>query len=274
MNFNSLEKCSITEITSLFNRAFADYFVKIELTPELLTEKIISEGIQLDKSLGIFDGNRVVGFILHALRNSVAYNAGTGVIPEYRGQNATAKMYNYILPKLKTVKVSELVLEVMAENTQAIKSYEKVGFKKVIDLLGFQGKVNNFSEKYDLQVSPIDNSELNTFETYRDWQPTWQHSTATIQKSSLYKSFGAFKNGELLGYLCANQQSGRVAQFVVKPQFRKQGVATSLFQNFAKKIDGDISVINVDGNAKDTHAFLKKVGLKHTFTQYKMSLEL
>lgn len=34
MQFNSLEKLSIIELTDLFNRSFADYFVKIEITPE------------------------------------------------------------------------------------------------------------------------------------------------------------------------------------------------------------------------------------------------
>lgn len=40
MRFKTLENLSIETLTNLFNDAFADYFVKIELTPEILNEKI------------------------------------------------------------------------------------------------------------------------------------------------------------------------------------------------------------------------------------------
>ena len=105
MEISSLKNLSILELTTLFNLAFADYFVKINLTPEILQEKIYSENVKLNKSVGIFSGNKPVGFILHAVRTineqKIAYNAGTGVVPEFRGEKSTIKMYKHILPILK-----------------------------------------------------------------------------------------------------------------------------------------------------------------------------
>lgn len=274
MHFNTLENLSVIELTSLFNEAFADYFVKINLTPDILQEKINSEEIILNKSVGLFTNNQAVGFIFHALRNGVAYNAGTGVIPQFRGNNATVKMYDFILPQLKNAGLTKIVLEVIDENIQAIKSYEKVGFTKERNLPGFKGKLLNSEGNNSIKIVEIENNRLNELQSFWNWEPSWQHSTATIQKSTTFKTYGAFFEQKLVAYLTANPYSGRVAQFAVNPLFRKQRIATTLFQYLAKIFTRDISVINVDGNNTETHLFLEKIGLQHFLTQYKMILNL
>lgn len=274
MQFNTLEELSIPEITNLFNDAFADYFVKIELTPDFMQGKINSEAIQLDKSVGIFTEGKPVAFILHAERNNVVYNAGTGVLPEFRGQHATIKMYNYILPKLKKEGVSKIVLEVIDENVQAIKSYEKVGFNKDRNLPGFKGRPLNLTGNTSIKIAKIENVDFKLLQSFWEWEPTWQHSIATLKKLADYKIYGAFFNEELVAYLYANASMGRVAQFAVKPEFRKQGIGTTLFQHFSEVYSDEISVFNTDGNYPGTHSFLQKLGLKHILTQHKMILNL
>ncbi len=274
MHLNTLEKLSTAEITKLFNDAFADYFIKVELSSDFMQEKIDSEAIQLDKSVGVFVEGKPVAFILHALRKNVAYNAGTGVIPEFRGQHATVKMYNYILPILKSNGVSEVRLEVIDENTQAIKSYEKVGFIKERELPCFKGKLLELKRNSSVQISNIESTDLTTLQSFWEWQPSWQQSTATLAKLADYQLIGAFLNDELVGYIYANVKLGRVAQFAVKPEFRKQGIGTSLFQYFAQLCTCEIGVFNTDGNHPETGIFLQKLGLKPILSQIKMKLNL
>ena len=274
MHFNTLEKLSTAEITQLFNEAFADYFIKVELSSDFMQEKIDSEAIQLDKSVGVFVGGKPVAFILHALRNTVAYNAGTGVIPTFRGKHTTVKMYNYILPILKSNGVSEVRLEVIDENIQAIKSYEKVGFIKERELPCFKGKLLELKRNSSVQISNIESTDLTTLQSFWEWQPTWQQSTATLAKLADYQLIGAFLNDELVGYIYANVKLGRVAQFAVKPEFRKQGIGTSLFQYFAQRCTCEIGVFNTDGNHPETGIFLQKLGLKPILSQIKMKLNL
>lgn len=274
MHFNTLEKLSTTEIANLFNHAFADYFIKVELTTEFMQAKIDSEDIQLDKSVGIFVDGKPVAFILHAIRNDIAYNAGTGVIPAYRGQHATVKMYHYILPKLKSNGISKVLLEVIEENIQAIKSYEKVGFIKDHKLPCFKGKLLDIKGNTSVLISEVENFDLNPLQSFWEWQPTWQQSTATLASLPDYRLFGAFLNHKMLGYIYANVKLGRVAQFAVKRECRKQGIGTSLFQYFAEQCTCEIGVFNTDGNHVGTHIFLQKLGLKRIISQYKMTLNL
>lgn len=274
MQYKTLENLTTAKITQLFNQAFADYFVKIELSPDFMQKKIDSEGIQLNKSAGIFYNGKPVGFILHAVRNNVAYNAGTGVLPAFRGQHATIKMYEFILPKLKSAGISEIVLEVIAENTQAIKSYKKVGFVKNHDLPGFKGKPTFYEINTNLKIVEIEKVNFDLLQSFWEWEPTWQHSTETLKNLPDYKIYGAFLNDKLVGYLYANSAMGRVAQFAVKPDFRNQKIGTTLFQHFAGIYTDEISVFNTDGDHLGTHLFLQKLGLENILTQHKMTLKL
>lgn len=278
MLFTTLEDFTLSELCDLFNSAFADYFVTIKLTPGQLHEKIVSEDIKLDKSVGIVRKNQLVGFIFHAIRNIdgklVAYNAGTGVIPEFRGKNATEKMYRFILPELIKMNVSEVLLEVMEQNIPAIKSYRKVGFEKIVELTCYKGKIVPLEYRADISIKEINKENLDNMQEFWTWYPTWQHATETIKKSDVYKVLCAFVDDKPVAYLAANPQSGRVAQFAVNSAYRKQGIGKALFTYFSNSSDAEISIINVDGNCMETNSFLLKMGFTHFLTQHKMCLKL
>jgi len=278
MNFRTLEQLSVEQLTELFNVSFAEYFVKVNLTPEILTEKIVSEDVDLKFSMGIFEDEKPVGFMLHAIREiggkKVAYNAGTGVIKEFRGQNATVKMYGKLIPLLKERGVSEVFLEVIAQNVAAIRSYEKAGFQIVADLACFNGAVKEPALKAGVEVKELEKLEFSEVQKFFDWQPTWQHTNATIGKMENLKTFGAFIQDELVGFLIGQPARVRVYQFAVAHEFRRKGIGTALFYAFAKAMKSEISIINIDDPSGHSQLFLQQIGLKPFLSQYKMKFLL
>ena len=278
MNFDTLNKLSLEELTALFNEAFAEYFVKIELTPGILGEKIASEDICLELSVGMFDNGKPVGFMLHGIREragkKIAYNAGTGVIKAYRGQNATVKMYEHQIPILKENGVSEIELEVIGENIQAIKSYEKAGFKKTADLDCFKGNPIKVETEIPVTIKEICSPDLVAFQKLWNWQPTWQNATETLQKLASFKTFGAFVNDEFAGYISGNVQRARVFQFAVAPVFRNKKIGNALFSYFTYTSGAAINVNNIDDLTQQTQTFLKKIGLEYVLSQHKMNLKI
>ena len=278
MQFNTLEKVNIQQLTTLFNKAFADYMVNIVLTPELLQEKISSENIVPEFSVGIFSCGEPVGFILHAIRKTkntlIAYNAGTGVISEYRGQKATAQMYSYILPRLKKAGIKTIELEVIDKNVPAISSYINAGFKKIATLECLKGTLKSTRLNKHVLIKETDIAIVSEFVPFWEWQPTWQHSVETVQKSNSFKTYGAFKNNKPVAYAIYNSKTGRVAQFCVRPDYRRMGIGKGLLQ-FLLLINGNVetlSFINVDSGATSTLAFLQACGMNTFLVQHKMEM--
>lgn len=91
MDFKTLENISDTIILEAFNAAFSDYFIPLFFDWNSLQLKLYSESIDRNVSVGCFDGDKLVGFMLHGM-NAVdgiktVYNAGTGVLAEARAHN-------------------------------------------------------------------------------------------------------------------------------------------------------------------------------------------
>ena len=277
MQFQTLENQSIKELCNLFNAAFADYLVKIEMTPEKLQDKFDSEEVSLEHSVGLFSEGKPVGFIFHALRDTasgkIAYNAGTGVIPKFRGKNATVQLYEFIRPKLVKSGVKEVVLEVIDKNTPAIKSYKKVGFTTLYELECFQG-YPSISKPGDYLIREESTGKFVPPEHYWDWQPTWQNTTQTVVQSGHYKTWSIYRDNTQIAYLTGNPDSGKIAQFAFEPAYRWKGLGTSLFCHFAGLASNTPMVINVADQSGQTQDFLKAIGMAPFLRQYKMKLIL
>ena len=281
MTISSLENVSLDEIVSVFNRAFADYIVRVKLNKTTLEQRIITENISLAHSVGTFSKGRLVGFILHAYddlnEERVFYNSGTGVLPEHRGQGITEKMYEYSIPKLKKEGARKCYLEVIDTNNKAIHVYFKVGFQILRDLACFKGVV------YFSPIANIDGIEIRLlqepdwflFPTFWNNRPTWQNAMPAIRRApGLYQSVGLFDGNKLIGYGMINTKTGRVPQFGVHPSFRRRGLGKMLFSYLCRMGNSHLSVINVDKSDQPTSLFLQDIGMDVFTGQYEMMLEL
>lgn len=70
-----------------------------------------------------------------------AYLGFMYVVPEYRGKGVNGKIVQYLIDWAKENKLSEIVLEVYAENQSALKAYKKSGFQP--DLLKMRLNTND-----------------------------------------------------------------------------------------------------------------------------------
>src|SRR6478735_7672377 len=102
MEFRTLENTSLAEITAFFNAAFADYFVPINATVEAMQNRWRSSRVDFNLSVGAFEAGKLVAFIFTGVDDwqgrKTAYNAGTGVIPEFRGRKLVSELYDFAIP--------------------------------------------------------------------------------------------------------------------------------------------------------------------------------
>lgn len=279
LQFKNLENISLEVLLGTFNESFSDYFVRLQLTKEQLERKLVSDSIDLSLSAGVFESERLIGFILHGIAlvngEKAAYNAGTGVIPSKRGQQLTKLIYRFILPSLEAAGVKNCYLEVLEQNIQAIKSYESTGYKIHRTLICFKGIPQIQEDSKSYPVLALKEMDWDTWASFWDWQPTWQNATTALKNiGSGNNSIGIHLDEKLVAYASYNPQNNRISQFAVAKDYRKQGLGSALFQHIYNENKAELSLVNVDAAAADTLSFLKSIGLTAFVNQYEMKKEM
>jgi ribosomal protein S18 acetylase RimI-like enzyme len=279
IQFQTLEKSSTEEILEVFNSSFSDYIVPLQLTIPQLKGKITNDSVRMELSVGAFEAGKLVGFILHGYDKingkTVVYNAGTGIIPEKRGNGLTAQLYEYILPFLKAENTDIVRLEVLTENIPALKTYEKTGFKVVRNLDCYKTSFKIEGQDKDYDIRELKSFDWQNMRLFWDWEPSWQNSITAVENlKETNHSVGIFDEEQLFGYLIYNPAAKRVQQFAVKKEFRRKGLAGQLFGYIASNFGNEIALINIDGNSKETAAFLESLGFEKFISQYEMELKL
>lgn len=280
MEFRSLAELPITELLSVFNQSFSDYIVPFHLTLEQLKSKTKTEKIDMALSVGVFQSDHLVGFILHAEKiedgKRIIYNAGTGIIPEFRGQGLVRKMYDFILPVLQDRKANALMLEVIEGNQPAIRAYKNLGFTISRKLLCFKGNIEPSKKHTDILVRGLDRFQWEIFTSFWDIEPSWQSSIMVLEQMGENSIIlGAYQENKLVGYVVYNPVAGKVYQIAVHKNDRKKGIGTQLFNVIGQMSEGKtISINNVDDSSESTSAFLNAIGLRNWVSQFEMSCKI
>ena len=275
MTFKTLQNIPISTLAATFNHAFSDYLVPFHPTEAQLKNKLVSDGVRLELSAGAFENERLIGFILHGYDvvdgQRVLYNAGTGVIPEKRGQKITARLFEFILPTLQAEGVKSVQLEVIHGNHPALKTYQSIGFKVVRELDCYKGAVA-VKSPYHFHLRGLLAYDWGVLRSFWNWQPSWQNSMRAVENvKNTNVSIGAYDGERLIGYLLYNPVTNRIQQFAVDPAYRRRGVGRQLFEHVAQLADQELVLINVDRNAKETSAFLLSLGLETYVGQHEMA---
>ncbi|MBS1771566.1 MAG: GNAT family N-acetyltransferase [Bacteroidetes bacterium] len=276
MEFHRLHHTTIPELTDAFNKAFENYEVSMQLTPEMMQDKLKAERIDLEKSIGAYDDG-LVGFILFGYDDvngkKVMWDGGTGVIASHRGQKLTERMFEQALPIAAQNDVQQMLLEVLVNNTVAEKIYEKLGFKIVRKLHCYKGIPTDTTLHH--HVEDITGCDIDALTEHHDWTPTWQHMNSGVRNSgNAIKSIGIKTNGSIVAYTHYNTVKNRILQLAVDRGHRRKKMGATLINHIYANSTRPIMAINIDANDEVMNSFLKSIGLQHFISQYEMSMDI
>lgn len=270
-----------------FQDAFSDYSVDMDYMDEdMLYNRWIKNHVQYRASVGVWEFNQLVGFTM--ISTDVwqgvpsAFDAATGIIDRYRGQSIAGEMIDFIKPKLQKVGIQNLWLEVLQNNEAGVKAYQKSGFKIIRNFNCYSLTLANYQTpatlNNTLEIKEIGVNDIKTCRTWFDWHPSWENSTAAVQRIPDQKVIlGGFLNNELVGYVVFYPTFHQIMQIVVVPFQRQEKIASTLLQHLASKTAQGIEKIhyvNVDESDNKTHDLLAKAGFEVVAKQYEMALSL
>jgi len=278
------------QIHQTFQEAFADYYVDTSgMTEKVLRNRAIKNSVDFDSTVGAFDGDRMVAVTIVGIDDwkgkLSAYDIGTGVVPGYRGKGIARRMFDFIVPKLKTRGVNTFVLEVIQENKPAIKAYRAVGFEVTREFDCFRWNLGNVRvdsrPTVPLEIREVERDRLSEFEEHLDWQPSWENNFSSIRRiPDEVTAYGAFTGDQFarcVGLLVYYPLINWITTLVVKRDIRNNGVATALLAHFADRIRGDVSSVklaNVDHSDNASLYLLEKTGFEPHVHQFEMECTL
>ncbi len=273
MDVKHLENIDFGVIMKCFLTAFENYYVQMPTDYNFYETRWKAAGVRYDLSYGIFDGNELVGFIIHAIDKRqgslTAYNSGTGVIPEYRGQRIVKTIYDHAIPELVKNGITKCQLEVITENEKAIKSYKGIGFKVRKHYKCYKGTLST-ERRNDFTLKNISylNMNWNMFPNQEFY--SWDNQKESLAKGS-FDYYQVYVEDELQSYFVMNSKSGYVAQFeVLEDTPRQWNILFSAIQSINK----EVRINNIDARLTNKIESVEIVGLESSVDQYEMELFL
>jgi len=92
-------------------------------------------------------------------------------------------MYSFILPHLAKKGIDKILLEVIIENIQAIKSYERTGFKAKRELVCFEGELGLLNTgNSHVEIKELQEYNWELMEAFWDVYPTWPNSKIVLNE--------------------------------------------------------------------------------------------
>jgi len=124
----------VESLVELFNDAYSDYYVDVQVNPVRLRGLIEREDIKVDNSFVAYEGQLPVGVVFLGVRGRRGYICGMGVRTNRQRRGIGQLLMRRALAESRRLGLSCVQLEVVAANRRAIALYSKLGFVPVRDL--------------------------------------------------------------------------------------------------------------------------------------------
>jgi ribosomal protein S18 acetylase RimI-like enzyme len=269
-----LNKEDFKKLYDTFCHAFSNYKVPFSLTEEEFDLRIHKKlNIDYDLSGGTFDGDEMIGFILHTSNIyqgiPTAFNGGTGVIPGFRNQKTGEELYDFLIPKIISKSIARILLEVIDTNEQAIRLYEKIGFAFRRLFLCYKLEDSSYFSSVDDETELGSREDI--IEEFTDFEPSFVDSKNQLLEGN-ETVLVVKKSGATIGYLAFQPLLGRIAQIAVSRLHRNQGIAKTLIKGALNRSDKKLTVMNVPEDEDGFHRLLTTCGFENQVNQFEMEL--
>jgi len=277
MKITSLAATPMQYIVACFNEAFADYVIPVKVDQAYLRNRWIAARVDYDLSFGVFEEDRLVGFVIHGIDrwhgSCTAFNAATGIIPEYRGNHLVGTIYEKARTQMEKAGVTRLMLEVIVSNSRAVRVYEHAGFTVTRKLHCFSGAVAGIpGAKHGIAITEADRPDWNAYSRLLPAAPSWENSREAVgMASSSFRFLEVRDDKALRAFAVVHPGNDQIFQCGWSSGAEQE--LTALLMSFGLS-RSSVKITNVDENAVALRDLLARAGLKETAVQYEMERPL
>ncbi|MEZ5032883.1 MAG: GNAT family N-acetyltransferase [Saprospiraceae bacterium] len=273
MKIRSLAGVPITDLVDCFLRSFEGYFVPLPTEMSYWQRRFADAGADYDLSFGVFDGEQLVGFVIHCIGEeagrTVAYNTGTGVLPGYRGQQWVDEMVRVAIPILRDAQVATYRLEVIDQNVRAIRVYERIGLQIKRRLKCYHGPL---PEKMPSDIVLEERPVTWCIDPSRSVGPyAWDMSNHAIRRAvDRYHGYVVYRKGSAssVGHFVIELERAHVVQLEA-PTSDWAGLFAGI-----RQLVPSVKINNIDAGRTDLLQWLDQAKVANVIDQYEMEMAL
>ncbi|MBT3181941.1 MAG: GNAT family N-acetyltransferase [Deltaproteobacteria bacterium] len=278
----TLADVGISKLLDAWNAAFSDYKVKIDMTEWLLSSFMKQNGVQLEKSIGAFDGEELIGIWLNGMRTidgvSSAYDSGTAIHPEYRSKGISGMMAKKSGEVIRAYGVEQYILEVFTDNERAKGVYLKDGFEITRELICFKNKTpistteGSLGNDITFKESAIDDEFMNA-RSKMEYVPSWQNRDEAVHAiAGQMRAVNISAGGRAMGYGIMQTTRGRIPQIGFADDAWNTDIPSMLLGKLCSLLTevSEVAIINVDVNATNTIKLFRDAGFEEMVRSYEM----
>ena len=254
MKLQNLCNTSIDTIQKAFIDAYSEYEVKIDMPIEKLNEMLLTRDYNPFLSIGCFESDRLLGFILIGYRcidnEKCCYDVATGVIKEYQNKHIGSILLKELISSFERNGINQFQLEVLEKNIAARRLYDKNGFSITRRLRCYEKGLQSYSiSKIPYEVS-LDSELLRSIDenNYVSFKPTWQNSLrAFYNNKDKYYAVSFLESNVIVGYGVIHKERGDILQVGIKGTYRDKGIEELLIEEMAKSISKNkVTLLNIE----------------------------
>lgn len=140
LSFRPLAEHTSAAAAAAMTRSFEGYLVNVQMTPQAFERRFRGEDLDPFASRIVYsgDGASPVGVVLVARRGWTSRIAAMGLVSEVRGQGLGRRLLSEAVEGARARGERAVLLEVIEQNTPAVRLYTAFGFRALRRLYGFR----------------------------------------------------------------------------------------------------------------------------------------
>ena len=276
ISHRALTNEELVDLYLAFTDAFSDYPIPFNLSLEDFSHKFISRlKIDLRYSAGVWKRDKLAGFILARRSGEIVYYGAVGIRKAFRGKHLMPGLIRYQESLIKELPVNQVCLEVLCQNTRALRIYESSGYSAIRKLFSYEGRPVN---RRGSSLPGIKIAREIPWEEIADWfdiQPAFLNSKAVLDPGRSADMPWIYRDHQGMGALLViNPDNGRLSMLLVRPDLRRKGLGSQLVRFASEQSHQKLVLLNIPEKDIATRSLLETNGLQVFCEQMEMKKTL
>lgn len=271
MKYKTLNEVKTIEILQCVNKAFSDYSYPINFSEVTLNKFIKASNINKSLSFCAYSDEIMVGFIFNSSSiykdELVVFDAGTGVIPEFRGQGVFTSLYAYVERQLNRIGIKKYYLEVLQQNTRAKTLYNNNGFMvtREFSVLHLTTSSINYNNPI-IQYKSLEKFDFSCVNNLTLIDPSYEHSYNVIIKNpELYRVAYLENDCKLTAFCVFSIDNGSLITLAYSNIFSLKEIIKTIASSYKS-----ITAKNIDTSYSALINMMYSIGFTQITSQYEM----